>query len=227
MNIAIVGRMTEDDDPWFGVRGDYIKYFSKLGAVSVVAPTNPVDWKPGHYGVVVLPGGADLSPTIYGAVPNISTSRSDPFLEYFDLVLLKETMKKTLVVGICRGFQSLAVTCGLGEYFEQDLPTHPHSAGWTSAGHLIDVFDVSEKWRKTVVSLHHQGIVIKPETISSVFASHGLRLLATAEYNQTEVVVEAFEGVNFLGVQWHPETVGDPTVLRWIDKKLRRSWIRE
>ncbi|MEN0057293.1 MAG: type 1 glutamine amidotransferase [Bdellovibrio sp.] len=165
-----------------------------------------------HYAEVldglVLQGGVDISPSMYGEEPiDIMTShRTDPIRDRYELKLLKAfVLKKKPVLGICRGFQLMNVFRG-GTLF-QDLPTQRTSAVfhyqqelYDKATHMVEVqkggvFENIYPAQGEIVSIHHQGV-------KNLGAD--LKVEATSE----DGLIEAFsstDGSFFVGVQWHPE----------------------
>jgi putative glutamine amidotransferase len=223
--IGIVAKRKDDEDSGFvGILEYYTDYFSQFEPTVLIPPLTLHDWVEilPTLSMVVLPGGGDLITTRYGSVPNHNAGNPDYLLEYFDQTLLTSALNSnTLVVGICRGLQSLGIQCGLQKYFRSHLPNHPHSINWQDTAHNISITDRDgTSWTRLTNSLHHQGFVIPTtETFNDI------RILATADYGKTEKIIEAFEGNNFLAVQWHPEVVNDLMVIRWINTRLAGQWV--
>lgn len=220
--IALVGKLNPGGDS-FGIRPAYVKYFSRLGSTFVVTPQSARDWSilSATFDLVVMPGGSDIDPTLVGQVPDITTSDHDVSLNWFDRNMLPATSNKCLRVGICRGFQMLAVDAGLGQFFKQDLPGHPHSVSWEAEAHRVTLHERIPLKGMGVNSLHHQGIVM----LDNQAEPNGVRFLAKAPYTHGYFVLEAFETAHSLAVQWHPEALGDPILLDWIDYKLTHGWL--
>lgn len=155
---------------------------------------------------LVLTGGVDLDPSLYGAAPHPKTNRPRPDRDAFERALLEEAIARDLpVLAICRGHQLLNVVCGgaLLQHIEDgshraDYKAHPdgisrrHPVALT--GRLADIYGVHEL---IVNSRHHQAVTSKT-------LAPPLRPLATS----LDGLVEAVElpGQRWiLGVQWHPE----------------------
>ncbi len=162
-------------------------------------------------GVVVV-GGEDLDPRHYGEEP-LSTHDPIPAArEAFDLGLGRALLASDLPgLGICYGCQLLAVVSGGALW--QDVPAQvgdgiEHGGRWPDLpSHPIDVVPGTQLRallgadRVEVNSAHHQA----PKRLGS-----GLMVSATAP----DGVIEAFEappdGDRFLlGVEWHPDLMGD------------------
>jgi putative glutamine amidotransferase len=162
---------------------------------------------------LLLPGGCDVHPAVYGEQPHPALERTDLALDVFKAALLEWAFARRLpVLGICRGHQFLNVFRGGSLY--QDLPAqHPagprllahrrRTAKGSNAFCAHEVVVASETHLAALIgagihevnSYHHQAVKA---------VGHGVRVTATAP----DGVVEASEvpAMPFcLGVQWHPE----------------------
>jgi putative glutamine amidotransferase len=169
-----------------------------------------------HLDGLVLSGGADVDPALYGREPEENLQSLEPDRDEWEMALLVAARDRDIpVLAICRGFQLVNVAFGgtLVQHVElEEGSGHPQ---WDVDGHTA-THDVNVKpetiasslfpatW--AVNSLHHQ-------TVESV--GKGLTISATAP----DGVVEAFETPegDLLGVQWHPELLSkpDPTFV-WL-----------
>ncbi len=173
---------------------------------------------------LVMSGGADVDPALYGAEPDVNLGALERERDEWELRLLETARRRGLpVLAICRGFQLLNVALGgtLNQHVELSdgaghpqwdvdgrQPTHQVSVlpGTRTAGLLAPLLAVN--------SLHHQ-------TVSTV--GEGLIVSAVA----TDGVVEGVESPDglILGVQWHPEMLGQPdATFSWLvhEAMLRR-----
>lgn len=155
---------------------------------------------------LVLTGGSDVDPALYGA-PALPTSRVDRARDERELALLAAALDRGLpVLAICRGMQLLNVH--LGGTLHQHLADHPlggdgtHPVSFAPGSLLREVYGSA----CPVNSLHHQAID-RPGA--------GLVCVGAAP----DGVVEAVElpGRDVVGVQWHPEQLrrADP-VFDWL-----------
>jgi putative glutamine amidotransferase len=85
---------------------------------------------------IVLGGGRDIHPGVYGQEPGDVLSATEPLRDAFELELVERALDRRLpVVGMCRGMQILNVA--LGGTLVQDLSLvpewadHPSDRGWT------------------------------------------------------------------------------------------------
>jgi len=193
-----------------GERSDhYLDSLQRAGARVLYLQPNPeVDAGRELASVVglVLSGGIDVDPPLYGQRRRPETDWHHPFRDRYELALLKEALRRDLpVLGICRGHQLLNVFMGgklvqhiAGDSHRAELEPPRHSA-WhevtlTAGSRLAGILG---NGRIRVNSRHHQGVA--PEMVAD-----GLRPSALSP----DGLVEAMEGERqrwVVGVQWHPE----------------------
>ncbi|CAN5488564.1 gamma-glutamyl-gamma-aminobutyrate hydrolase family protein [soil metagenome] len=177
---------------------------------------------------IVLTGGADLDPTLWGAGSETERFPPEPSRDRFELAVMEHAEQRRLpVLGICRGMQLLNVRDGGS--LHQDVPEHARFDDATgSVAHELVVTPGTLLHRLCgdrlyVNSLHHQ-------TVDRVAA--GWVVSATA----SDGTVEAIElpGLAVIGIQWHPEMLPgrahDP-LFGWLVREAReaqahRSWGR-
>lgn len=132
-------RNTSSEVPVMGQNAQYVEYFRNFGNVVLIdagcQEVLPID-------LLVLPGGRDVNPANYGAVPSIHTQYSDPMYDYFYKFILPKYMEKIATgkmacYGICAGFQGLNVY--FGGSISQDIP-QAHSTD--SRGQLVDTLNL-------------------------------------------------------------------------------------
>jgi putative glutamine amidotransferase len=138
---------------------------------------------------LLLPGGGDVAPGLYGQEPHPLVSGVDPELDAFELQLAARALAEGIpVLGVCRGHQVLNVAAG-GDLI-QHVEGHRGTLHRVSARGPLAAYDGA-----AVNSSHHQAVGrLAP----------GFEVLAWAP----DGVVEAIRrpGPAFaLGVQWHPE----------------------
>jgi putative glutamine amidotransferase len=153
---------------------------------------------------LVLSGGEDLHPELYGADLHPETQKTRPDRDRAELALLEGALERDMpVLAVCRGSQVLNVA--LGGDLVQHLPEvvgserHKHTPG-EFADHDVDLQSGSRLAgllgdRAPVKSHHHQGYGRLGE---------GLEPVAWAE----DGTIEALEHQSkpfALGVLWHPE----------------------
>lgn len=177
-----------------------INYTAALEACSV---TPVVSWEPGDADscdALLLPGGADIDPSLYGA-KNLGSLGIDPQLDQTEIQLAKRFVESDRpILGICRGLQVLNVA--FGGNLIQDLPTSSWHRWEESTGdkqHIISVPEHSFLFSLygphfSVNSAHHQGVdqVAKNFRIAARAADGGIEALEWPEKN-------------IYAVQFHPE----------------------
>uniref|UniRef100_Q01Y57 Peptidase C26 n=1 Tax=Solibacter usitatus (strain Ellin6076) TaxID=234267 RepID=Q01Y57_SOLUE len=147
---------------------------------------------------LVLAGGSDIDPAIYGAECDPLTGKVDCDRDRVELALVREALDRDLpVLAICRGMQLLNVA--LGGTLKQHIEGHrspgqrdAHSVAIEANSELRSILGMDEF---VVNSRHHQCL----GRVAS-----GLVVVATAVDNVIEAV-ELPEKRFVIGVQWHPE----------------------
>jgi len=185
------------------------------GEVRIVEHGTPVETALDGVGGLLLTGGEDVAPALYGEEKHEATVEVAPERDAFEIALVKEARRIGLpIFAICRGIQVMNVA--FGGTLVQDIPTQVENAfphAFTIPPHkpfdyAHDVWvDTSSLLAKlmaerlngsdscAVNSRHHQAVKdVAP----------GFKVVATAP----DGIVEAIEdpAARFcLGVQWHPE----------------------
>ena len=164
---------------------------------------------------LMLTGGDDVAPPIYGEQPHETITNAEPGRDEFEIGLVKAARERGVpIFAICRGVQVLNVACGgtlvqdipalVKGAMTHDLPVPPNQSYslaheiWLEKDSLLSIL-MRERLSDTdacdVNSRHHQAVKdLAP----------GFRVSATAP----DGVIEAIEDASrrfCLGVQWHPE----------------------
>ena len=200
------------------VYADYVDAIEAAGGAPVLIPPlgdeDILRELPGRVDGLVLVGGEDLDPCVFGQEIHKETRRMFSRRQEFDLCLIRVALAARLpILAICGGHQEINVA--LGGTLHQHIPDaygiqviHTRADDLSRTGreqtHSVAIEDdsllarVVATIRIEVNSSHHQSIDR---------AGEGLRAVATAQ----DGVVEALEyadgaGAGFLlSVQWHPE----------------------
>ncbi len=188
----------------------YVNAISDAGGVPVILPISDDESViPGMVSIIdglILSGGADVNPLIYGEEPHPALEKLMPRRDTFETKLLKTVIDKKLpVFGICRGEQFINVFHGGTLYQDIHKMTdsnvrHRQLGNQEMGTHSIDVKEGS--WlhgvvgKKTVVnSYHHQAVKdLAP----------GFEVVARSKDGIIEAI-EKQEGPFCIAVQWHPE----------------------
>lgn len=156
--------------------------------------------------MLVLWGGTDINPAIYGAKRHRLTQQSDTMRDIEEEELIDAAIeKKEPIIGICRGAQFVCAKAG-GTLWQ-------HSTGHGGA-HTITVIDF-ETGPKTYTDIHnvaagHHQIMNPGDTNCKVY---GASLVPTRVWdssdNSHELFVQPevvfFPDINALAIQPHPE----------------------
>lgn len=204
----------------------YTDALDRAGARPVVLPPpldDPVEAAAvlGPFQGLVLSGGADVDPALYGQEPHPSLYGVDRTLDDFEVALVDAALASDLpILAICRGHQVLNVA--LGGTLDQHITDRPgllvhgdpatgpgggvhHEVTIESGTRLADALGTT---RCSVRSHHHQAVdELAPKAAATAWADDG--------------VLEGFELPDgwVVSVQWHPEaTAGeDPVQQRLFD----------
>jgi len=155
---------------------------------------------------LVLSGGADVAPDLYGATPS-ATTVTRPDRDTGEMLLLRRALETgTPVLGICRGMQQLVVAAGgrLHQHLPDVLGHQRHNPAPGVYGELkvelVPGSRIAELLDETrlVHCHHHQGIADPGSLVITARADDGL-----------PEAVEDPSRPFVLGVQWHPEVTRD------------------
>jgi gamma-glutamyl-gamma-aminobutyrate hydrolase PuuD len=190
---------------------DYVRAVERAGGRALLVPPSDdgVEETLDALDGLVLSGGADLDPALYGQPAHGETTGVEPERDRAELALLTAALERDLpVLAICRGSQIMNVA--LGGDLVQHLPdediageTHKQAPG-VFAEHEVEVEAGSRLAglvgdRVEAKSHHHQG-----------YGRLGAGLKATARAaDGTPEALEASDRRFALGVLWHPEAGED------------------
>jgi putative glutamine amidotransferase len=185
------------------------------GEIRVVDTTTAVSDALDGAGGLLLTGGDDVAPALFGEAPHATVVAAETGRDEYEIALIKAARERQLpVLAICRGVQVLNVAAGgtlvqdipsqVPGALAHDLPCPPHQAYslahevWFERDSLMSTLmgeRLADADSCEVNSRHHQAVkVVAP----------GFRVTATAP----DGVIEAIEDPSArfcLGVQWHPE----------------------
>ena len=191
----------------------------RMGAVAVMIPTvehssDISRWEVATEDYVevldglILQGGADIDPTVYGEAPTDVIGPIDAVRDQFELELLRGfAAAGKPVLGVCRGMQLINVAYGGTLYqdleaagaskFQHRVPDlydeHAHEVNFVAGSWLQSVYQGAREAR--VTSIHHQGVRVLGKDL-------------VVDATSPDGVIEAVrhcEHPFIVGVQWHPE----------------------
>ena len=200
----------------------YVHAIEHAGGRPLLVPPSPyaVDETLDALDALILSGGNDVDPALYGADPHPQTTGTVPERDRGEIALLEAALDRDMpVLAVCRGSQVLNVASG-GDLV-QHLPDvvgherHKHTPGvFGDHGVVLDPTSRLAELlgeRAPVKSHHHQG-----------FGRLGNGLVATAWAE--DGTVEALEDPSrrfALGVLWHPEEGEDAALFRALVAEAR------
>jgi putative glutamine amidotransferase len=175
---------------------------------------------------LILAGGRDVDPALYGAVPHRDTDQPRTERDRFEIALARRAMERDIpVLGICRGMQVMNVA--RGGTLVQHLPEH---VGGNTHRRSLGTFDGNDHPVRLAegslaaeaigalghgtLSHHHQGIDRVGDGLS------------VSGWSEDDELPEALEDPNLrfaLGVQWHPEADPESTVIAALVEAARRN----
>ena len=173
---------------------------------------------------LLLTGGADINPLWNGDEPQPGLRHINRERDLPELLTARYAYHRQIpMLGICRGIQTLATA--LDGHVVQDLPAsdirlkHSQDADREEPTHSVHIFDgtilhdIYKRDSLFVNSFHHQAVDEPGER---------LRVSAMAPDSTIEAV-ESSEHKPILGVQWHPEWLGEDglPVFKWLVGEAR------
>ncbi len=216
--VLIPTAIQDDQRRAFSMGKNYVRSLIGAGAAPLLAPVT-LDARNLRTlyelaGGVMLTGGADVDPALFGEAPHEKTAGIDPDRDRAECLLARWAVADDKpLFGICRGIQSLNVA--LGGSLIQDIPSqwptpvrhngHYDGAARDEVLHTVRVEPGSRVAQMLtasevgVNSFHHQAV----KRVAQGF-------VVTSRAN--DGVIESIEmpGKRFVvGVQWHPEEMSE------------------
>ncbi len=202
----------------------YYKSVVKAGGVPVIIPpladTDAIINTLSRIDGLLLSGGGDFNPLYCGEEPSPKLHSINRERDLPELLITRLAYNRQIpMLGICRGIQTLAMA--LGGRVEQDIEPkatvkHSQDADRNEPTHTVNIasdtilHSIYGTNTIAVNSFHHQ-----------VVAETGEKFKATA--TSADGFIEAIESREFksiMGVQWHPECLGDGLPLfQWLVKQ--------
>lgn len=219
--IGLTGNCADID---ITIRNYYHKQIVAAGGVPVIIP--PVADKDviintlERLDAIILTGGADYNPLWAGEEPSANLHHINAQRDLPELLITRLAYNRNIpMLGICRGIQTLAMALDgkVIQDISETIPNtikHSQDADTCEPTHSVSVaegsmlHDVYDKDKLYVNSFHHQAV-----------GDCGPKFIVTAKAN--DGVVEAIESSEFrkiMGVQWHPECMGDDgqPLFKWL-----------
>lgn len=214
------------------VKNTYVQAVIRAGGMPFIVPSGvegTIEEVVHRLDGVILTGGGDIDPTLFGAEPHPHLGEVEPERDQFEIALTNAMIQaEKPILGICRGMQVLNIAFGGNMYQDiyaerknlciqhgQKAPTyHPSHYVQLEKGSLLQ--KIAQLDRIKVNSFHHQAVkdVLRPLTVCGI-ASDG--------------IIEAIESTShpfLLGVQWHPEALvqkEDDVSIKIFEAFVRKS----
>ena len=215
----IIGISANLKEQFLSVSTDYIQAITEFGGVPLVIPNlqeDAIDPIIQQIDGLLLTGGGDIDPTLFGEEPLQGLGNITPERDAFEIAITQKMLKLNKpILGICRGIQILNIAAGGDMYqdiysqIEKRLLQHTQQAPRWHATHFVHLKkgsllgDIIQKEKVKVNSFHHQAVRNIPNEFEvSALASDGI-------IEAVESKINSF----VMGVQWHPECMiarGDP-----------------
>jgi putative glutamine amidotransferase len=186
----------------------YLTGVTASGGVALLLPPqdpDAADAAIAHLDGLVLSGGADVAPELYGEQRHPLTDPARTDRDAWELALFRAAERRKIpVLAICRGLQLVNVARGgtLQQHLPESLGTEKYRiGGGVFAENDVEVdthtplAEIIGESGVRVHSYHHQGIDRLGE---------GLVAAAYSDDGLVQAFVDTADG-HVVGVQWHPE----------------------
>lgn len=191
------------------VSANYVDAIARTGGIPVVLPAlndpNIIERYVETLDGLVLVGGRDIPPTLYGQTAHETAVPIPERRVSFERGLIAQWMASNKpILGVCLGMQFTNVV--MGGTMIQDIPsqvgksvTHREAYHPVTIDPNSELADVLDSETAEVLSWHHQAV----DKLGT-----GLKPVAWAEDGMVEAL-ERTDGGPGLFIQWHPEMMAD------------------
>ncbi|WP_458781315.1 gamma-glutamyl-gamma-aminobutyrate hydrolase family protein [Arthrobacter sp. D3-16] len=188
----------------------YLNPIIAAGGVPILLPPHPVmagmiELLVGRLDGLVVPGGWDVDPALYGQEAHPETDAPRPERDAWEQALIQEAIRQDVpLLCICRGEQLLNVT--LGGSLHQHLPDVIGNGQYQPGGYNFNRIPVEIKPGSRLEQLIGANPGPVPVSHHQAVDKLGEGLIAAAW--SEDQVVEAIEypaNTFTMGIQWHPE----------------------
>lgn len=205
----VIGLTMYDIDKKLDINNVYLESVEIAGGIPICLPNataENVDALLDRVDGIILIGGEDIDPDLFGEEPHQNIGRIVRKRDDSDLLFMKRAFERDLpILGVCRGMQIMNVF--FGGTIIQDIPSqvegaigHKQASKRGALAHSVEVVTpklktIFEDEVFRVNTFHHQSVGMLGE---------GLTLSAVAK----DGVIEAIEHEDHpycISVQWHPE----------------------
>ena len=223
-NRPVIGITANYSDIDATVRDRYYKQIINAGGVPVIIPpfadTAIIADTLEKVDGILLTGGGDYNPLWCGEEPSPKLHNINRERDAAELILTRLAYNKQIpMLGICRGIQTLAMA--LGGHVAQDISSqatikHSQDADREEATHSVIIEEGS-----ILFSIYHNRIGSLPVNSFHHQAVDNPGSLFRATAHSKDGIIEAIESTeykNVMGVQWHPEWLGEDglPLFKWL-----------
>jgi putative glutamine amidotransferase len=164
-------------------------------------------------GLVITGGDFDIPPAMYGEQPITSLKKMQERTTFESAMYIEALKKGIPVLGVCGGCQLINVIAG-GSLYQDIKAQMQTNLDHTKGSHDVKIepnttlHGIIGQDRTTVNTSHHQAVkTLGKDIIVSAIADDG--------------IIEAIEHRDFphvLGIQWHPERMGQDMlpIYKWL-----------
>ena len=228
-NRPVIGITANYSDIDATVRDRYYKQIINAGGVPVIIPpiadTAIIADTLEKVDGILLTGGGDYNPLWCGEEPSPKLHNINRERDAAELILTRLAYNKQIpMLGICRGIQTLAMA--LGGHVAQDISSqatikHSQDADREEATHSVIIEEGS-----ILFSIYHNRIGSLPVNSFHHQAVDNPGSLFRATAHSKDGIIEAIESTeykNVMGVQWHPEWLGEDglPLFKWLVDSAR------
>lgn len=186
------------------IQQTYVRGIAANGGRAVVLPPDDLDADVlDRLDGLLLPGGADIDPALYGRPRHPRTDAPAHARDAGEMVLLRGALERDLpVLGICRGLQLLTLV--YGGTLHQHLPDVLGHTGHLPEPGVFGEHPVSFAEGSLAASVYGAGTVVNSHHHQGVADAGALRVTGHSDDGLPEAVEDPAKRF-VLGVQWHPE----------------------
>lgn len=221
--LPVIGLTADYSDINATIRSVYYKQVVAAGGIPVLVPPvadkNIITGTLERLDGLILTGGSDLNPLWYDEEPSPQLHNINKERDLAELLITRLAYNRQIpILGICRGIQTLSIALGgkVSQNINNEIK-HDQEADRSEPTHSITLaadsilYDIYHTDRIFVNSFHHQAVSVPGKK---------LKIIATSPDNVIEAV-ESNEYKSILGVQWHPEWLGEDglPIFKWLVKQ--------
>lgn len=229
----VVGITSNYSDGDATLRERYYKQVEAAGGTPVIIPPlkneEVIATTLDHIDALLLTGGGDIDPRLSGEEPSPLLGEINEERDIPELTITRMAFQRQMpIMGICRGVQTIVTA--LGGHVAQDISL---VEGWKSTMGIVH----SQKEEREVKT--HEVRIVDGTVLRSIYPQEKLlvnsfhhqavddcgkhlRVSAVSEDGLVEAV-ESCEWKSVLGVQWHPEWLGEEgrRLFEWLVERAK------